>query len=319
MTDGINEGRMADLESNLTFERNVAKWVDSLARKLKVVEDALDAMPTIQGGALRRSQSIAQLAGALAKAQGEMKPAALNAVNPFLKNTYADLGSVIAASREALSKNGLAVIQSPNIDRGDVLTITTLLAHESGEWVESELSLSTGSSNKGLSAAQAVGSVITYLRRYAYSSILGIHTGDDNDGSQSPEPKRVQRKAAPERAAPPTRPYTPEQVKAGLDAFIAKTGEPVKLPQAQYFKVVEAIENLFVGSSKEDKEQARHAVLFYLFGTTSTKEMTVAQKDAVIQWAVKNGNVSGEAIIEAAAIREQGQAQLDDIAKAEQQ
>jgi hypothetical protein len=273
---------------------------------------------------LRRSDTIAKLAEALAKAQGAFKVAEKNATNPFLKNKYADLGSIILASREALSANGLGIIQSPTIEKDD-LTITTLLAHSSGEWVESDITLPIGQ-KQGLTAAQVAGSVITYLRRYGMAALLGIYAGDDDDGNEE-----VSKPAAPKPAVPKTetakpaapatastRPYTPEQVKAKIEAFVAKTGAPVKLPEKQWFTVVEAVENLFPTSDKKAKETARHSVLFYLVGTTSVKEMTIAQADGIKAWATNNGAVSGEALLEAHAIMLKGSDMLEDIAKKEQ-
>lgn len=146
------------------------------------------------------SPTIASLAASLAKAQGELSAASMNADNPFFKSKYADLGSVWDACRGALSANGLAVIQNPSVSEdGNCVSLTTILAHSSGEWVSSTVSSYVGSNQK-LSHAQAIGSIITYLRRYALAAMVGVYTGDDNDGN------------APEATAKKRQPYAEQPV-----------------------------------------------------------------------------------------------------------
>ena len=135
-----------------------------------------------------KSDSIAQLAKALSMAQGEMKPAKMDSVNPFLKNKYADLGSVIEAARPALTKNGLSFSQFVETSNGGV-TVETLLMHASGEWLSTAITMPLGE-EKGRSLVQNAGSIITYLRRYSLSTILGIYADEDIDGGEKkPAPK----------------------------------------------------------------------------------------------------------------------------------
>jgi hypothetical protein len=146
---------------------------------------------------MNRSDEINELAGALAKAQGEMGTAQLNTTNRFLKTKYANLASVMAASQKALKNNGLSVMQPcETLDDGDVV-VTTILAHESGQWISSALRF-TPAQEKGLSATQVMGKGISYLRRYGYSSVVGVAVGDDDDGHDA----GVQRQQAPRAAAP---------------------------------------------------------------------------------------------------------------------
>jgi hypothetical protein len=135
---------------------------------------------------MNHSESIKELAGALAKAQGAMGAAKMDSINPFLKNKYADLGSVIQAAKKPLSDNGLSYTQHPAVTDSHV-TVTTILMHLSGEWIESEISLPLDG-GKGLSLAQSMGAIITYLRRYTLSAILGIYADEDMDGNK-PAPK----------------------------------------------------------------------------------------------------------------------------------
>lgn len=135
---------------------------------------------------MNKSDNIASLAAALSKAQAEMPAAQMNATNPFLKNKYADLGSVIETARPVLAKHGLSVVQLP-IGDGGRIGVETVLLHESGEWVSNELTLDAAD-EKGKSAAQVAGSIISYLRRYSLSAALGIYADEDTDGNK-PQPK----------------------------------------------------------------------------------------------------------------------------------
>ena len=155
---------------------------------------------------MNKSESIKELAAALAKAQAKMPAAKFNATNPFLKNKYADLGAVIDAARQPLAENGLSVAQLP-VTEGETIGVTTVLMHSSGEYIESTMFLPLGD-EKGKSMAQVAGSVITYLRRYALASVLGIYADEDTDGAQ-PAPKPAAKQEAPKQEAPAIE-YPPE-------------------------------------------------------------------------------------------------------------
>jgi hypothetical protein len=121
-----------------------------------------------------RSGSIAKLATALAQAQGEMAGAAKDSTNPHFKSKYADLASVWDACRKPLSKHGLSILQ-PVSANGQHVTVTTILAHSSGEWISESLTMVAQQATP-----QAVGSTITYGRRYGLSSMVGIAPEDDD-------------------------------------------------------------------------------------------------------------------------------------------
>lgn len=120
------------------------------------------------------SRDIGQLAGALAKAQGSIKGAVKDSENPYFKSSYADLASVWDACREALSTNDLAVFQTTEPDDKGVVVVTTL-AHKSGEWMRGKLRVIPPKND-----AQAIGSAITYCRRYALAAMVGIAQVDDD-------------------------------------------------------------------------------------------------------------------------------------------
>jgi hypothetical protein len=147
---------------------------------------------------MKHSENIADLVADLVVAQGQIDNAAKRSSNPHLKNKYADLASVWDACREALSSNGLCVLQGAAVEGNSVL-ITTKLAHISGQWVESVLAMPVGKAD-----AHGVGSAITYGRRYSLMAMVGIAPEDD-DAGQPQRPQQQQRQQQP-KAAPKAKP-----------------------------------------------------------------------------------------------------------------
>ncbi len=137
---------------------------------------------------MKTSETIGDLAGALSKAQGEIKGAVKDSKNPFFKSSYADLSSVWNACREALSKNSLAVIQTCSMgERG--VCVSTRLTHASGQWVEEDLTVMPTKADP-----QGIGSTITYLRRYALAAITGVAPEDDDGNAATGKPDTTSRK-----------------------------------------------------------------------------------------------------------------------------
>jgi hypothetical protein len=83
---------------------------------------------------MSQSENIAELATALAKAQGAMTNAAMNRINPHFKSRYADLASILDAIRKPLSDNGLAIMQ-PTFFTDQEAWVETILMHTSGQWM----------------------------------------------------------------------------------------------------------------------------------------------------------------------------------------
>jgi len=152
-----------------------------------------------------QTPDIGKLAEALAKAQSEMFAAKKDAKNPFFKSDYATLHSCLSTGNPALNKNGLSVTQLPGSQNGDV-SVETILMHVSGQWIKSRLSVKPQKSDP-----QALGSCLSYLRRYSYSAIIGQSTSDDDDGeaAMSRQPaKTTQKKAPPKKAETPGDDFT---------------------------------------------------------------------------------------------------------------
>jgi hypothetical protein len=124
---------------------------------------------------MNKSDDIKELALALSKTQSILKGALKDSNNPFFKSKYADLASVWEACREPLAANGLSVVQMPCNDTPDSVALETILMHTSGQWISSVFSMPVSKHD-----AQAVGSAITYARRYALAAVVGIAPEDDD-------------------------------------------------------------------------------------------------------------------------------------------
>lgn len=156
------------------------------------------------------SESIDKLSEALSKAQGEIENAKRDSDNPFFKSKYADLASVTAACRNALSKHGIAIVQAPETDADGSVTVTTVLA-ASGQWMRSTMRCKPGKTD-----AQSIGSVITYLRRYALAAMVGVAPEDDDGEAAVGRGADEDKKKGPDMAPtgtrqPPTNRREPHQ------------------------------------------------------------------------------------------------------------
>lgn len=151
---------------------------------------------------MAQSEVINELAAALSKAQGEMQAAIKDKVNPFFKSSYADLGSVWDAARPVLSKYGLCIMQTTemNPDGSKIIMVTTL-AHTSGQWVKSFLPL-----NPAKNDSQGIGAAITYLRRYSLSAIVGVVCDEDDDGETASGRGKTQQPQQNNNQNPPPAP-----------------------------------------------------------------------------------------------------------------
>jgi hypothetical protein len=166
---------------------------------------------------LTMSATIAKIIPAFIAAKKDMGPLKKGANNPFFKSKYADLGSVIDVSEDALLENGIATLQSPGGD-GNNISVTTLFAHVSGEWIQGHLVLAPVKNDP-----QAAGSAITYARRYALQAMCNL-AAEDDDGTAATKPRSVPQEA-PKPAPAPKDPQKMQQRTQGrLFALLSERG-----------------------------------------------------------------------------------------------
>lgn len=159
-----------------------------------------------------QSNEIGELAAALAAAQSEFTFAVTDATGG-MKNKYATLQNVLEAIRQGLTANGIAVIQAPMTAQNGIMLRTTL-AHKSGQWMASEISLP----NDRMGGIQGMGSALTYARRYALAAMVGI-AQDDDDGATAMKESQEQARAKAKTENP--NPMTAAQSNA-LMAYLTK-------------------------------------------------------------------------------------------------
>jgi hypothetical protein len=136
------------------------------------------------------SEQVDQIATALAAAQGEMSLAVPNAQNTHFGKNYADLGAIREAARPALAKHKIAFSQIPTTTAdGTKMVLTTMLIHgPSGQWLRGDIAFVAN-----MNDPQKLGSLLTYLKRYAAAGMTGVAAGEEDDDGE----------AAQGRGAPP--------------------------------------------------------------------------------------------------------------------
>ena len=147
---------------------------------------------------MNRSESINELATALAKAQSEMAGAKKDAENLAFKrgdkvSKYADLASVWEAARPALTKYGLSVMQFTVPSERNEMQVETTVLHMSGQWASGIIAIPVDKLN-----AHGYASALTYCRRLGLAAAVGIAPEEDDDGNAAV-------KAAPAKADTPPR------------------------------------------------------------------------------------------------------------------
>jgi hypothetical protein len=188
---------------------------------------------------METSQTIGKISEALAKAQGQMKPAVYDLTNPHFRSKYASLASIMEACRSALSANGIAIIQGTSVETEPLrVNVTTILTHLSGEWFKETLSIRPAKDD-----AQGIGSSITYARRYGLSALVGIVADEDDDAETAvgrpttvPSPKpvltTVKKVAAQPKVTNPEKVATNKNDSPQVDPTKVETSKPTVMAPA---------------------------------------------------------------------------------------
>lgn len=225
-----------------------------------------------------------ELAAALARAQGEFQTIRKDrSATVTMKSggqyryAFADLATVLEAVRPALAKHELALVQLPTVRQVDCaafVAIETILAHSSGASIATHLELALSDSTP-----QAIGSGMTYARRYSVLALLGIAAEDEDDDAEGAQPRAPEQRPARERKG---------------------SAEPAKASESQRKMVwARAKERargfLAEGDADGEKRLAEEIVRAALpDGITSSKEITSRQVDGVLDriaaWKLEEPN-----------------------------
>lgn len=206
---------------------------------------------------IRMSDSVAKIFPAFLKAQEEFDVALKDSDNPFHKSKYADFSSVLQAVAEHLHNNKIAFQQHPHSEEGKI-GVSTILMHESGEWISSEFSMPIPKLS-----FQEAGGGITYARRYALQAICGI-TAEDDDGNGVTSAERSQGQARPAAKAPAKQNSSPRKAgvqktapsDGGVQAFEVKDIEG-KAETIATLEMVESILTKFIEGNKKSVKDLR--------------------------------------------------------------
>lgn len=170
---------------------------------------------------MQRSEHIGKLFAALAKAQLAMDDASKDSSNPHFRSKYADLSSVREAIRRPFAENGLAYTQFTRFNiETKAVEIETMLVHgESGEFVSDTLTIPCPQAT-----AHAIGSAITYGRRFSLMAVSGVAPAEDDDGNSASERPQQQRLAPLAAVSPKAPPTATSSVAAAPGAMLAGSG-----------------------------------------------------------------------------------------------
>jgi len=151
---------------------------------------------------MNMSETIGELATALAKAQGQIEAASKDKANPAFRSKYADINALRDVIRQPLADNDLSVVQLPRMNGSYFVEVETMLIHKSGEFISETLRMPLGEKFN----AHGVGSALTYCRRYSLSAMLNL-AAEDDDGNAAADVQPAQAGAgrsyvAPRRSAP---------------------------------------------------------------------------------------------------------------------
>ena len=177
---------------------------------------------------MNRSETVGAIAAALAKAQAVMRNPAFDKQNSAYQGfRYASLAAHLDAIRNPLSMHGISVVQPTALAEAGKVHVTTMLLHTSGEWLASEITMPCGNT------AQAVGSALTYARRYSLAALVGIVGEDDDDGNAATQAASEAKppKKAPTKQEPAPNALQPDQAEEfrilKVAQKTAKSGSPI--------------------------------------------------------------------------------------------
>lgn len=243
------------------------------------------------------SENINELSAALSKAQGELENVAENQVNPYYNSRYADLAQVLAGVRKVLSKYGLAITQIIETEENS-LQLYTMLVHTSGQYIQGVTTLRLPSTD-GRNGVQSLASIITYMRRYCITAILGL-ASEDTDGNMAQVPAPPQEDQH-EQKPKLQRPLSPTDLKIALAKKARyKTG---KCSPKQRTFVAHLLDMMF--GVDTDK---RHQFQNFIFGSDTLNDAPDSMVLAILDWLDpeqdSGGNyvINRDAILEAAAV-----------------
>jgi hypothetical protein len=192
-----------------------------------------------------------ELFAAIAKAQSEVENATKGSTNPHFKSKYADLAEVLNTVRPTFAKHGLSLLQSTAFE-GSLVSVTTVVAHESGGHVSSVASCVPAKSD-----AQGIGAATTYLRRYGLAAMTGVAQEDDDGAGASHNREPVPVTEARKSSAQAKRDGDWEALKQEVDACATLEELNLLVVSRPWQETVKRLPTVWVGHLKDYVQGAR--------------------------------------------------------------
>ena len=231
---------------------------------------------------MHTSEQINEIAAALAKAQGAMiQPSKNRTVRVQTKTggsytfDYATFDEILRAVQKPLAENGIAFVQAPRISESGKLEIITRLIHSSGQWIECALPIMVGESGN-----QAMGSAISYGKRYALCAMLGVAAEEDDDGNAAQGNTIAERT---ERAGKAVSKPTASAAKPATSSAIKAEAERVKalLKDAQTPEDLDSVLVMETATMAAIKAHSTTAYEFLMTAVNDKKTALIAKDPAM--------------------------------------
>jgi len=216
---------------------------------------------------MNTSDELGELAPALAKAQMAMGHALKDATNPHFRKKYSSLASCIDAAKPHLVANGICFVQGASTSEGNPLVaiVTTRLLHTSGQWIEDTIRVPANKND-----AQALGSALSYARRYSFCSMVGISSSDEDDDGNAATSRHSN--PPPQRRAPSPRRSNP-------------TPAPSPAPSGGHHPSFKKDQKRFFARLAEMSWEYEHVALWCeSLGKPRPSGMTTAQRDKLLEF-----------------------------------
>ncbi len=242
---------------------------------------------------MNQSEQINELAAALCLAQAEIEGAVKDSKNPFYKSQYADLTSVIDAVKVPLATYGLSISQMTDFD-DQIEFVETQIMHKSGQWIRGRLPIKSKDATP-----QAMGSGISYARRYALQAALNVPAvDDDEEGAQNrstqklvQSPNLIISKLAEKYTKPENAIITAQEVFGPETVVTSKEQkESNVLPVLKEIRPIQAAQvfriNQLITKTKSNVQQL-HAYMKDQWGALEIAKLTEAQAQTLIEMLQK--------------------------------
>ncbi len=223
----------------------------------------------------KHSESVKSILPALIKVQSEMPQLSKDANNPHAKSKYVTLDNILGKLNPLLNKNGIFLTQIPveeSTESSQRIGVETVFWHKDGEYISYPAVLYEFEKGGRMNLTQSVGSIITYARRYALTSILGLSTNEDDDGVQ-PTNNQNYNNQSYNNQYKNNQQNTPQnkQKRPPQDDFTSKVNN-----------ITDRIEKLSEASG-QDKKEIRQVMLQRTNAETGNKDKKIT-KDNVIEY-----------------------------------